>query len=71
MKMEENITWGGILFVVSNVVVHHDDDPFVGNSILPQYLVSVADIRLVAVVEVAVGSRDQHGPMFRFAIDVR
>ena len=55
-----------VVGVVSDIVVHHDDDPLIGNSIPPQNVISVTNVRLMTIIVVTVGARDQHGPMFRF-----
>ena len=42
------LTWGWILRVVGNVVVHHDDDMVVGHAVGTHNLVGVAHVRLRA-----------------------
>ena len=49
--------------VFADVVKHEDDDVVVGKAIGVEYLISVADIRLVSVVIVAIGAGDEHSPL--------
>lgn len=52
-----------LLFILGQIVVHHDDDVRVWDAILVQDLVGVADVRLMSVVVPAVGARNEHSPV--------
>ena len=60
--MVYNLPRCGVLLVVSNVVVHHHDDPIIRDPVSVDDLVSVADVGLVAVVEPPVTPGHQEDP---------
>ena len=54
------LVWVGV--VVSDIIISESDDVIFMDTILLQDLISVEDIRLMAVVSVAVGTGDQDSP---------
>ena len=60
--MVYNLARSGVLLVVSNVVVHHHDDMIIRDPVSVDYLVGVADVGLVAVVEPPVAPGHQQHP---------
>lgn len=62
LGMVDDDTRPRILRVVRDVIVHEDDDVLVLEPAPLHDLVGMADIRLVAVVVVAVGAGDEDGP---------
>ena len=45
------------------VVIHHCDDVGLRDAVLPQNLVCVADISMMAIIHVGMGAANQNSPM--------
>merc|ERR1719398_70323 len=62
VRVVDDLAWCGVLFVVCNVIVHHDYDVVVWNPMCVHDLVGVADVRLMPVVEPAITASYKQNP---------
>lgn len=63
VRLVDDVALVGVLAAVGDVVVHHHNNVRVRNTMCMQHLICVAHISLMAVVEVAVGTSNHHGPV--------
>merc|ERR550534_1457258 len=62
VRVVDDLAWSWVFLVVGNVIVHHDNDVVVRNSMCVHDLVGVAHVGLVSVVEPTVAAGDQEDP---------
>ena len=60
--MVDDFSWCWILNVVSNVVIHHDNDVIIWNTMGSNNLVGVTNICLMAVVEPSIAASHKEDP---------
>jgi len=62
VRLVDDLTLLGILVVVSDIILHHDDDVLIGNTHLVDNLISMADISLVTIVVVTIRTSGENNP---------
>jgi len=58
----DDLTGLGVLRVTSDIILHHNDDVLVGNTHLVDNLIGVADISLVTIVVITIGTSSKNNP---------
>ena len=64
VRLVDDLARGGVLLVVGDIVVHHDDDVVVRDSVGVYDLVGMTDVCLVTIVEPSVTAGNQKHPQF-------
>ena len=62
VRMVDDLSGGGVLLGVGDVVVHHDDDVVIRDAVGVDNLVSVTHVSLVTVVEPAIAASYKKDP---------
>ena len=60
--MVDNLARSGVLLVVGNIIVHHDNDMIIWNTMATDNLVGMTNISLVTVVEPTITACHQDYP---------